>query len=136
MRANVDYSKLTPIEKVEYIQQLIAMSKLESLDRPVSGADEDDYVAFGNFVADTSPGPDEILAEKLLNEKLVKMVNTLRPRERIILTLRYGLQDGKCRTLEEIGKMYNITRERIRQIEEHAINKLRIQNGIKNVNDL
>lgn len=138
MRLNVEYNKLNAIEKVEYVQQLIAMSKMESLDREVT-TNDGDYTEFGQFIADTSPGPDELLESKMTNEKLLKLISTLRPREQIVIKLRFGLYDGCPRTLEEIGKIYNLTRERVRQVEKHALKKLRlklIKNNIKHISDL
>ena len=134
----IEYSNLDAIEKVKYIQQVIALCNVESLNRQVTSP-EGESSEIGQFIADTSPSPDELIASKLASEKILEIVNTLRPREQTIIKLRFGLEDGVPRTLDEIGQMYGITRERIRQVETSALRKLRlklIRNGIKSINDI
>ena len=77
----------------------------------------------------------EVTESQLLKEQLVRVLNTLTPREEKVLRLRYGLDDGHPRTLEEVGKEFNVTRERIRQIEAKALRKLRHPNRIKHLKD-
>ena len=94
-----------------------------SLETPI-GEEEDSHL--GDFVEDTdSPAPSETASYALLREQLLAVLNTLTPREADVLKLRFGLADGRQRTLEEVGRRFNITRERIRQIEAKALRKLR-----------
>ena len=80
----------------------------------------------GDFIEDKNfDGPDNVTMKNILREELLSVMSILTERERMILILRFGLSDGRPRTLEEVGKVYNVTRERIRQIEEKALNKLR-----------
>ena len=73
--------------------------------------------------------------EKMLREQLLQVLDTLTPRENEVLLMRYGLRDGRPKTLEEVGKEFNVTRERIRQIEAKALRKLRHPNRTKKLND-
>jgi DNA-binding CsgD family transcriptional regulator len=94
-----------------------------SLHAPVG---DDGDVSVGDFIEDKSAeNPSDVTSYSLLREKLSDVLTTLTERERKILEMRFGLLDGYERTLEEIGKMYNVTRERIRQIEAKALRKLR-----------
>lgn len=94
-----------------------------SLEHPV-GDDED--TELGNFIAnESSPSPGETATDKLLKEKIEELLTTLTPREARILRLRFGLQNGRSYTLEEVGKKFGLTRERIRQIEGRALRRLR-----------
>ena len=94
-----------------------------SLETPI-GEEEDSHL--GDFVEDNdSPAPAETASYFLLREQLCTVLHTLTPREEQVLRLRFGLEDGRQRTLEEVGKRFNITRERIRQIEAKALRKLR-----------
>ena len=87
---------------------------------------DSDDTSFGDFIEDKSAeNPSDVTSYSLLKEKLGDVLTTLTERERKILEMRFGLTDGYERTLEEIGKMYNVTRERIRQIESKALRKLR-----------
>ncbi len=87
---------------------------------------DDDDANFGDFIEDkTADNPSEVTSYSLLKEKLADVLATLTERERAILEMRFGLLDGYERTLEEIGKQYKVTRERIRQIEAKALRKLR-----------
>ena len=83
----------------------------------------------------TPPRPREAASQTLLKEQLVEVLNTLTPREEKVLQLRFGLEDGRPRTLEEVGKEFNVTRERIRQIEAKALRKLRHPSRSKKLRD-
>ena len=110
-----------PVEKVVEIQK-IAQDPV-SLETPI-GEEEDSHL--GDFIQDEdSPAPHDAASYTLLKEQLEEVMNTLTPREAKVLKLRFGLEDGKSRTLEEVGKEFNVTRERIRQIEAKALRKLR-----------
>ena len=93
-----------------------------SLEHPV-GEDEDSEL--GNFIENDQPGPAFTTHSKLLHEKIEELLGTLTPREARILRLRFGLQNGRSYTLEEVGKKFGLTRERIRQIEGRALRRLR-----------
>ncbi|HQL36929.1 MAG TPA: RNA polymerase sigma factor RpoD, partial [Bacillota bacterium] len=94
-----------------------------SLETPI-GEEEDSHL--GDFIPDEdAPAPAESAAFTLLKEQLMEVLDTLTPREEKVLKLRFGLEDGRARTLEEVGKEFNVTRERIRQIEAKALRKLR-----------
>ena len=110
-----------PVEKVTEIQK-IAQDPV-SLETPI-GEEDDSHL--GDFIQDDdSPAPQDAAAYTLLREQLEEVMKTLTPREAKVLKLRFGLEDGKSRTLEEVGKEFNVTRERIRQIEAKALRKLR-----------
>ncbi len=104
-----------------------------SLETPI-GEEEDSHL--GDFVEDNdSPAPSETASYTLLREQLRTVLHTLTPREEQVLTLRFGLKDGRPRTLEEVGRRFNITRERIRQIEAKALRKLRHPSRSKMLKD-
>ena len=104
-----------------------------SLETPV-GEEEDSHI--GDFIEDdTSPAPAEATSYTLLREQLSEVLHTLTPREESVLRLRFGLEDGRTRTLEEVGQQFNITRERIRQIEAKALRKLRHPSRSKKLRD-
>ena len=110
-----------PVEKVREILK-IAQEPV-SLETPI-GEEEDSHL--GDFIPDDNmPVPADAAAFTLLKEQLVEVLDTLTEREKKVLTLRFGLEDGRARTLEEVGKEFNVTRERIRQIEAKALRKLR-----------
>lgn len=110
-----------PVDKIEEILQ--ASKETVSLEAPV-GEDEDSTV--GDFVADENiASPKKEAMRMLMREELEKVLKTLNPREAMVLKMRYGLLDGKAKTLEEVGQYFNVTRERIRQIEVKALRKLR-----------
>ena len=110
-----------PIEKVREI--LKVSQDPVSLEAPV-GEEEDSHL--GDFIPDDdAPAPAEAAAFALLKEQLMEVLDTLTPREKKVLELRFGIVDGRTRTLEEVGKEFNVTRERIRQIEAKALRKLR-----------
>ena len=104
-----------------------------SLETPI-GEEDDSHL--GDFIPDDdAPAPADAVAVALLKEQLTEVLNTLTPREAKVLRLRYGLDDGKARTLEEVGKEFNVTRERIRQIEAKALRKLRHPSRSKKLKD-
>ncbi len=104
-----------------------------SLETPV-GEEEDSHI--GDFIEDdTTPAPAEAASYTLLREQLEEVLHTLTPREEQVLKLRFGLEDGRTRTLEEVGQQFNITRERIRQIEAKALRKLRHPSRSKKLKD-
>ena len=120
-----------PVEKVMEIQK-IAQDPV-SLETPI-GEEDDSHL--GDFIQDDdSPAPHDSAAYTLLKEQLEEVMNTLTPREAKVLKLRFGLVDGKARTLEEVGKEFNVTRERIRQIEAKALRKLRHPSRSKKLKD-
>ena len=104
-----------------------------SLETPI-GEEEDSHL--GDFIPDDdAPAPDESAAFTLLKEQLIDVLDTLTPREEKVLRLRFGLDDGRARTLEEVGREFNVTRERIRQIEAKALRKLRHPSRSKKLKD-
>lgn len=104
-----------------------------SLETPI-GEEEDSHL--GDFIEDEqSAAPTDVVAGSMLKEQLINVLDTLTPREEKVLRLRYGIDDGKPRTLEEVGKEFNVTRERIRQIEAKALRKLRHPSRSKRLKD-
>lgn len=120
-----------PVEKVAEIQK-IAQDPV-SLETPI-GEEDDSHL--GDFIQDEdSPAPHDAASYTLLREQLEEVMSTLTPREAKVLKLRFGLEDGKSRTLEEVGCQFNVTRERIRQIEAKALRKLRHPSRSKKLRD-
>ena len=120
-----------PVERVTEIQK-IAQDPV-SLETPI-GEEDDSHL--GDFIQDDdSPAPQDAAAYTLLKEQLEEVMKTLTPREAKVLKLRFGLEDGKSRTLEEVGKEFQVTRERIRQIEAKALRKLRHPSRSKKLKD-
>ncbi len=120
-----------PIDKVGEIMK-IAQEPV-SLETPI-GEEEDSHL--GDFIPDDdAPAPSDAATFTLLKEQLVEVLNTLTAREEKVLRLRFGLDDGRARTLEEVGKEFNVTRERIRQIEAKALRKLRHPSRSKKLKD-
>ncbi len=110
-----------PVDRVREIQKI--SQEPVSLETPI-GEEEDSHL--GDFLPDDDvPAPSEAAASMILKEQLVEVLGTLTEREQKVLRLRFGLDDGRARTLEEVGKEFNVTRERIRQIEAKALRKLR-----------
>ncbi|MFA5527361.1 MAG: RNA polymerase sigma factor RpoD [Peptostreptococcales bacterium] len=104
-----------------------------SLETPI-GEEEDSHL--GDFIPDDEvPAPAEAAAFSMLKEQLIEVLDTLTPREQSVLKLRFGLEDGRARTLEEVGKQFDVTRERIRQIEAKALRKLRHPSRSKKLKD-
>ncbi len=120
-----------PVEKVREILK-IAQEPV-SLETPI-GEEEDSHL--GDFLPDEGASePSEAASFTLLKEQLVEVMSTLTPREEKVLRLRFGIEDGRSRTLEEVGKEFNVTRERIRQIEAKALRKLRHPSRSKKLKD-
>ena len=120
-----------PLERVMEIQK-IAQDPV-SLETPI-GEEDDSHL--GDFIQDEdSPAPQDSAAYTLLREQLNEVMDTLTPREAKVLKLRFGLEDGRPRTLEEVGKEFMVTRERIRQIEAKALRKLRHPSRSKKLKD-
>ena len=131
----------TPEEIAEHlgcsVERVRDIHKIEqdpvSLETPI-GEEEDSHL--GDFIEDnTALSPSDVAESNMLKEQLVQVLNTLTPREEKVLRLRYGLDDSHPRTLEEVGKEFNVTRERIRQIEAKALRKLRHPNRLKKLKD-
>ena len=116
------------VEKIKQIRKasLVPISLNQNLN------DDDKRTVEETLIDDYTEHPDDATGKVLLKEDLENVLNTLNPRERDVLRLRYGLDDGRVKTLEEIGNVFNVTRERIRQIEAKALRKLRqpSRNGI------
>ena len=120
-----------PVEKVREIMR-VAQEPV-SLETPI-GEEEDSHL--GDFIPDEdAPAPADAASHTLLKEQLAEVLDTLTPREEKVLRLRFGLEDGRSRTLEEVGKEFNVTRERIRQIEAKALRKLRHPSRSKKLKD-
>ena len=120
-----------PVEKVREIMR-VAQEPV-SLETPI-GEEEDSHL--GDFIPDEdAPVPAEAASHTLLKEQLASVLGSLTPREEKVLRLRFGLEDGRPRTLEEVGKEFNVTRERIRQIEATALRKLRHPSRSKRLKD-
>ncbi len=112
----VDVEKIHTIEKID--------QSTASLDRPTD--DDDDKSTLGDFIADDKiASPDQDVSHRILRDQIDEILNDLSPKERAILEMRHGLKDGVMRTLEEVGKEFGVTRERIRQIEAKAHEKIR-----------
>lgn len=120
----VDVTKVREIMKVS--------QEPTSLETPV-GDEEDSHL--GDFISDPGPTPYEQTSRQLLKEHMDEVLSTLSDRERKVLILRFGLEDGKPRTLEEVGSQFGVTRERIRQIEAKALRKLRHPSRSKKLRD-
>ncbi len=119
------------IDKVREISKI--SQEPVSLETPI-GEEEDSHL--GDFIPDDeAPAPSDAASFVLLKEQLVEVLKTLTPREEKVLKLRFGLDDGRQRTLEEVGKEFNVTRERIRQIEAKALRKLRHPSRSKKLKD-
>ena len=120
-----------PVDKVREIMR-VAQEPV-SLETPI-GEEEDSHL--GDFIPDNdAPAPADAASHTMLREQLADVLSTLTPREAKVLRLRFGLEDGKSRTLEEVGQRFDVTRERIRQIEAKALRKLRHPSRSKKVKD-
>jgi RNA polymerase primary sigma factor len=112
------------VEKVNEI--LMSAKDIISLNSPISsGNGDDDESETGDFIGSEDMTPEEVAQQMVLKEKLEEVLDTLHPKEALVLKMRYGFLDGKQKTLEEVGQFFNVTRERIRQIETKALRKLR-----------
>ena len=119
------------VEKVENIMKIA--QKPVSLETPI-GEEED--TELGSFIEDNLiQTPAEATAHVMLKEQLLEVLDTLSEREQQVLRLRFGIDDGRTRTLEEVGKVFDVTRERIRQIESKAIRKLKHPSRSKKLKD-
>lgn len=120
-----------PLDKVQEILRI--SQEPVSLETPI-GEEEDSHL--GDFIQDDdAPAPVDAASHTMLKEQLCEVLFTLTPREEKVLKLRFGLEDGRPRTLEEVGKRFNVTRERIRQIESKALRKLRHPSRSKKLKD-
>ena len=117
------------VGKIHYIQKI--SQETVSLEAPV-GDDDDQDSTLGEFIVDDKTlSPSQAASRRLLHEQVGAIINDLTPREQKILRMRFGLDDGITHTLEEVGKEFGVTRERIRQIEAKAIDKMRSHNLIR-----
>jgi RNA polymerase primary sigma factor len=118
----------------EKVREIIKISQEPlSLETP-TGEEEDSHL--GEFIEDeSSPAPAEAASHQLLKEQMSDVLSSLGPREQKVLILRFGLEDGRSRTLDEVGREFNVTRERIRQIEAKAMRKLRHPSRSKKLKD-
>jgi len=112
-----------PLERIERLQELVTSSQATSLETPVGEEGETEMIDL--LEDETAPSPQDDLARFLQHERIQSLLQKMGERERRVLTLRYGLEDRVSRTLGETAKFFNITRERVRQIEVSAIRKLR-----------
>ncbi|MEE1154857.1 MAG: RNA polymerase sigma factor RpoD [Acutalibacteraceae bacterium] len=120
-----------PVDKVREIMR-VAQEPV-SLETPI-GEEEDSHL--GDFISDdVTPAPAEVASLTMLKEQISEVLDTLTPREREVIIQRFGLEDGRSRTLEEVGKSFDVTRERIRQIEAKALRKLRHPSRSKKLKD-
>lgn len=120
--------------QVEKVRDILKIAQEPvSLEMPI-GEEEDSHL--GDFIADdNAPAPQDAASYSMLREQLLEVLHTLTQREENVLKLRFGLEDGRPKTLEEVGKVFNITRERIRQIEAKALRKLRHPSRSKRLKD-
>ena len=127
-KLHVDVAKVVEVQKI--VQDPV------SIDSPVGTDGGDDTSLLKEFIKDeTSAAPGDVAATSILKDLLLEVLHKLPPREEMVLRMRYGLDDGKPRTLEEVGKAFNVTRERIRQIEAKALRKLSHNNKCKKLKD-
>ena len=119
---------------VDKVREVMKISQEPvSLETPI-GEEEDSHL--GDFLKDESSlSPEEYTENEILKEEIMEVLMSLQPREQQVLELRFGLADGTCHTLEEVGKKFNVTRERIRQIEAKALRKLRHPSRAKKLRD-
>lgn len=140
MANDIRCKKQWSAEEVEEILKLINQTNIKSLDDEIRNDDEETLTTLKDTVVDNSPGPDEVVETDERKQYLLSVINKLPPRQALVITMRYGLDDGKPKTLEEIGQHFGVTRERIRQIEEKGMSKLvwliKIKDGHKNINDV
>lgn len=134
---SIPWEKLDEKERADKVQKIREILKIAqepvSLETPI-GEEEDSHL--GDFIPDEDASePAEAASYTLLKEQLIDVLDTLTPREEKVLKLRFGLEDGRTRTLEEVGQEFNVTRERIRQIEAKALRKLRHPSRSKKLKD-
>ncbi|PNR92305.1 RNA polymerase sigma factor RpoD [Petrotoga sp. 9PWA.NaAc.5.4] len=124
-----------PEDKINEI--LMSAKEVLSLNSPISnGTGEDEESEAGDFVSTDDTTPEEEAQRMILREKIEEVLDTLSPKEALVLKMRYGFLDGKQKTLEEVGQFFNVTRERIRQIETKALRKLRHPNRVAQLKDI
>jgi RNA polymerase primary sigma factor len=123
-------------EPIEKIRQIIKISQdTVSLETSVGGDGEDDST-LGDFIEDVKTvSPDKVAALQLLRDDVRAIIETLSPREQKILEMRFGLNDGVAHTLEEVGQEFGVTRERIRQIESKALEKIQQHHHMRKLRD-
>ena len=113
-----------PVERVYHIQKI--SQEVISLESPLGDGSDDDDSVLANFIQDEKTlSPQQSASQALLRERIRKILEDLSPREQKILGMRFGLDDGVTHTLEEVGKQFGVTRERIRQIEAKALARIR-----------
>ena len=116
------------VDKVHYIQKI--SQEVISLESPIGDDDEDSVLA--DFIKDEqTSSPDQVASHALLKDQIKEVMQDLSEREQKILAMRFGLEDGISHTLEEVGKVFEVTRERIRQIEAKALEKIRANEKVK-----
>lgn len=116
-------AKKWTVEEVLNVLSIMRMTEVESLNKLVGDCEK--QMELGEMIMDPNPGPQEIAEASDRNRILREAVSMLKPREQMVIGLRYGLIDGKFHTLDECGKQFSLTRERIRQIEMRGIKKLK-----------
>ena len=123
-------------EEVDKIHHIIKISQdTVSLETSVGDSDDEDSV-LGDFIEDVKTvTPDRVAAMRLLRDHVIGIIQELSPREQKILEMRFGLKDGVAHTLEEVGQEFGVTRERIRQIEAKALEKIEVHEGMKRLKD-
>ena len=120
------------VEKVRYIEKV--SQTVVSLEAPIG--DDDDKSVRADFIKDEKNlTPSQMASQELLRDQIKKVLGDLTERERKILEMRFGLTDGVTHTLEEVGKVFNVTRERIRQIESKALEKIRMHDEVNRLTD-
>jgi len=120
------------VDKIRHIMKI--SQEIVPLETPVGDSDDDSVL--GDFIEDTDTVmPHQIASRKMLKEHIAEILNDLTPREQKILKIRFGLEDGVTHTLEEVGQEFGVTRERIRQIEAKALEKMREHGTIKKLKD-
>lgn len=111
-----------PLEKIEDLASLAFVTPTVSIDKPIG---EDGDSTLGDFLLDDGESPQDVSDAEQLRSQMMQAIALLSPREQAVIKLRYGMTDGRPHTLEEVGAAYNVTRERVRQIEAKALRKLR-----------
>ena len=113
-------------EDIVELRKLISMLDVRSLDKPLGvKTDGEEMASLGELTVDPRPSPEEIVEENETRRILLQFIEKLPPRELVVIKMRFGFDDGRPKTLEEIGKYFSVTRERVRQIEAKALRKLK-----------
>ena len=122
------------VDKVEYIMKI--KQDISSLDASIGRDGDDEDSVLGDFISDDdNDSPEDVASTQLLKEQINEVLGSLSERERKIIQMRFGLGNGKSRTLEEVGQEFDVTRERIRQIEAKALAKLRKHKDSKKLHE-